>query len=75
MRRYACSFGIGWIARLPTTDMKIWLKDCPVDLRLYHPIQMHFLPAKVVAEDGFDAFPERSGVFMAGSNDTVRGAF
>ena len=61
-----------WLER-PCSDgeMKAWLSGCPVDLRMFNPIQIH-LPANPRFIDGaVDPYPKRSGLFEAGGGVTT----
>ena len=61
-----------WLDRkVSDAEMKIWLKDYPVDLRLFHPIQMHFLPRTERGEEAVGRSCGSSGLFLAGAKGTV----
>lgn len=62
-----------WLQR-PCSDeeMKVWLRFCPVDMKLFNPIQMHLTAAPQFKDGAVDPFPNRSGLFVAGQGkDTV----
>lgn len=47
--------------------MKTWLSGCPVDLRLFNPIQIHLTANPRFIDVAVDPYPNRSGLFSAGS--------
>jgi hypothetical protein len=57
-----------WLDR-PCSDveMKAWLSGCPVDLRLFNPIQIHLTANPRFIDGAVDPYPNRSGLFEAGS--------
>jgi hypothetical protein len=57
-----------WLER-PCSDeeMKAWLSGCPVDLRLFNPIQIHLTANPRFVDGAVDPYPNRSGLFEAGS--------
>ena len=46
--------------------MKAWLSGCPVDLRLFNPIQIHLTANPRFVDGAVDPYPNRSGLFEAG---------
>ena len=56
-----------WLER-PCSDaeMKAWLSGCPVDLRLFNPIQIHLTANPEFMNGATDPYPNRSGMFEAG---------
>jgi hypothetical protein len=56
-----------WLDR-PCSDneMKAWLSGCPVDLRLFNPIQIHLTANPRFVDGAVDPYPKRSGLFEAG---------
>jgi hypothetical protein len=52
----------------PCSDdkMKAWLSGCPVDLRLFNPIQIHLTANPRFIDGAADPYPNRSGLFEAG---------
>ena len=57
-----------WLDRPCSDDeMKAWLSGCPVDLRLFNPIQIHLTANPRFTDGAIDPFPNRSGLFEAGS--------
>ena len=57
-----------WLERPCSDDeMKAWLSGCPVDLRLFNPIQIHLTANPRFIEGAVDPYPNRSGLFEAGS--------
>jgi hypothetical protein len=57
-----------WLDR-PCSDneMKTWLSSCPVDLRLFNPIQIHLTANPSFVDGAVDPYPNRSGLFEAGA--------
>ena len=56
-----------WLDRLCSDDeMKAWLSGCPVDLRLFNPIQIHLTANPQFSDGAVDPYPSRSGLFEAG---------
>ena len=47
--------------------MKAWLSGCPVDLRLFNPIQIHLTANRSFMDGAIDPYPIRSGLFEAGN--------
>jgi hypothetical protein len=62
-----------WLERPCSDDeMKVWLRDYPVDLKLFNPLQMHLTAAPQFKDGAIDPFPCRSGLFAADKGkDTV----
>jgi hypothetical protein len=57
-----------WLERPCGDDeMRTWLGGCPVDPRLFNPIQMHLTAAPQFKDGAVDPFPHRSGLFAAGT--------
>ncbi|MDC0913611.1 hypothetical protein OAQ47_06780, partial [Paracoccaceae bacterium] len=57
-----------WLDRPCSDDeMKAWLSGCPVDLRLFNPIQIHLTANPRFIDGAVDPYPNRSGLFEAGS--------
>ena len=56
-----------WLDRPCSDDeMKAWLSGCPVDLRLFNPIQIHLTANPRFIDGAVDPYPNRSGLFEAG---------
>ena len=56
-----------WLERPCSDDeMKAWLSGCPVDLRLFNPIQIHLTANPRFIDGAVDPYPSRSGLFEAG---------
>jgi hypothetical protein len=57
-----------WLKRPCSDDeMKAWLSGCPVDLRLFNPIQIHLTANPRFIDGAVDPYPNRSGLFEAGN--------
>ncbi|MDB4031197.1 hypothetical protein N9482_06410 [Planktomarina temperata] len=57
-----------WLDRPCSDDeMKAWLSGCPVDLRLFNPIQIHLTANPQFSDGAVDPYPNRSGLFEAGT--------
>jgi hypothetical protein len=57
-----------WLDRSCSDDeMKAWLSGCPVDLRLFNPIQIHLTANPQFGDGAVDPYPNRSGLFEAGT--------
>jgi hypothetical protein len=57
-----------WLDRSCSDDeMKAWLSGCPVDLRLFNPIQIHLTANPQFGDGAVDPYPNRSGLFEAGA--------
>ncbi|MDA8689348.1 hypothetical protein N9L87_04895, partial [Rhodobacteraceae bacterium] len=55
-----------WLERPCSDDeMKAWLSGCPVDLRLFNPIQIHLTSNPRFINGAVDPYPNRSGLFEA----------
>ena len=55
-----------WLDRSCSDDeMKAWLSGCPVDLRLFNPIQIHLTANPLFSDGAVDPYPNRSGLFEA----------
>ena len=48
------------------TEMKAWLSGCPVDKRLFNPIQIHLTANPQFVGGATDPYPNRPGMFEAG---------
>ncbi|MDC0541663.1 hypothetical protein OAO50_08390, partial [Paracoccaceae bacterium] len=61
-----------WLER-PCSDaeMKAWLSGCPVDLRLFNPIQIHLTANPHFMDGATDRYLIRSGMFEAGHQITI----
>ena len=56
-----------WLDRPCSDDeLKAWLSGCPVDLRLFNPIQIHLTANPRFIDGAIDPYPNRSGLFEAG---------
>ena len=57
-----------WLDR-PCSDneLKVWLSGCPVDMRMFSPIQIHLTANPRFIDVAIDPNPDRSGLFEAGS--------
>ena len=44
-------------------EMKAWLSGCPVDMRLFNPIQIHLTANPRFIDGAIDPYPNRSGLF------------
>ncbi|MDB4209510.1 hypothetical protein N9793_00865 [bacterium] len=57
-----------WLDRPCSDDeMKASLSGCPVDLRLFNPIQIHLTANPQFSDGAVDPYPNRSGLFEAGT--------
>ena len=57
-----------WLERPCSDDeMKVWLSGCPVDMRLFNPIQIHLTANPRFVDGAVDPYPNRSGLFEAGN--------
>ena len=57
-----------WLDRPCSDDeMKAWLSGCPIDLRLFNPIQTHLTANPSFINGANDPYPNRSALFEAGS--------
>ena len=57
-----------WLDR-PCSDveMKTWLSGCPVDMRMFNPIQIHLTSSPSFMDGAVDPYPNRSGLFESGA--------
>ncbi|MDB9810721.1 hypothetical protein OAC05_06765, partial [Planktomarina temperata] len=57
-----------WLDR-PCSDneLKVWLSGCPVDMRMFNPIQIHLTANPLFIAGAVDPYPNRSGLFKAGA--------
>jgi putative DNA primase/helicase len=57
-----------WLDR-PCSDneMKAWISGCPVDMRMFNPIQIHLTANPQFSDGAVDPYPNRSGLFEAGT--------
>ena len=57
-----------WLDR-PCSDneLKVWLSGCPVDMRMFNPIQIHLTANPLFIDGAVDPYPNRSGLFEAGT--------
>ncbi|XAT58463.1 hypothetical protein GN241_14505 [Rhodobacteraceae bacterium IMCC1335] len=61
-----------WLERPCSDDeMKAWLSGCPVDLRLFNPIQIHLTANPRFIAGAIDPYPNRSGLFEAGNGVSI----
>ena len=57
-----------WLERTCSdNELKAWLSGCPVDLRLFNPIQIHLTANPLFSDGAVDPYPNRSGLFKAGT--------
>jgi hypothetical protein len=57
-----------WLSRkVFDSEMKVWLDGTPADLRLFHPVQMHYIARPLFYEGAFDPVSQRSGKHDAGA--------
>ena len=57
-----------WLDRPCSDDeMKAWLSGCPVDMRMFNPIQIHLTANPGFMNGAVDPYPNRSGLFEAGA--------
>lgn len=60
-----------WLERPCSDDeMKAWLSGCPVDIRMFNPIQIHLTANPSFVDGASDPYPDRSGLFEAGHGVT-----
>ena len=60
-----------WFDRPCSDDeMKAWLSGCPVDMRMFNPIQIHLTANPHFVDGAVDPYPDRSGLFEAGSGSS-----
>ena len=61
-----------WLDRPCSDDeLRAWLHGCPVDLRMYDPIQIHLTANPRFIDGANDPLPNRSGHFIAKGDQTV----
>lgn len=61
-----------WLERLCSDDeMKVWLPDSAVDMRIYSPVQIHLTANPSFVDGAVDPHPNRSGLFDGGSGKKV----
>ena len=61
-----------WLDRPCSDDeMKAWLSGCPVDKRMFNPIQIHLTSNPPFVDGAVDPYPDRSGLFEAGSGSST----
>jgi len=61
-----------WLDRLCSDDeMKAWLSGCPVDNRMFNPIQIHLTANPQFRDGAVDPYPNRSGLFEAGTGTST----
>lgn len=61
-----------WLERPCSDDeMKAWLSGCPVDLRLFDPVQIHLTANPHFIDGAVDPYPNRSGLYEAGNGVTT----
>ena len=61
-----------WLERPCSDDeMKAWLAGCPVDMRMYDPVQIHLTANPRFLNGAVDPYPIRSGLFDGGSGKKV----
>jgi hypothetical protein len=61
-----------WLERTCSDDeMKAWLAGCPVDQRMYDPVQIHLTANPQFIAGAVDPYPNRSGLFDGGSGKEV----
>ncbi|MDA9776726.1 hypothetical protein N9C64_03265, partial [Paracoccaceae bacterium] len=57
-----------WLERPCSDDeLKAWLSGCPVDMRMFNPIQIHLTANPRFLNGAVDPYPNRSGLFEAGN--------
>ena len=62
-----CICGSGWNSRCSDNELKTWLSGCPVDMRMFNPIQIHLTANPQFSDGAVDPYPNRSGLFEAGT--------
>jgi hypothetical protein len=61
-----------WLERrCSDNEMKAWLSGCPVDLRMFNPIQIHLTANPRFIDGAVDPYPNRSGLFEAGGGVSI----
>ena len=57
-----------WLERrCSDNELKAWLSGCPVDMRMFNPIQIHLTANPQFSDGAVDPYPNRSGLFEAGA--------
>ena len=57
-----------WLERTCSdNELKTWLSGCPVDMRMFNPIQIHLTANPQFSDGAVDPYPNRSGLFEAGT--------
>ena len=57
-----------WLERTCSdNELKTWLSGCPVDMRMFNPIQIHLTANPQFSDGAVDPYPNRSGLFKAGT--------
>ena len=57
-----------WLERrCSDNELKTWLSGCPVDMRMFNPIQIHLTANPQFRDGAVDPYPNRSGLFEAGT--------
>ncbi|MDC1439938.1 hypothetical protein N8206_01265, partial [Planktomarina temperata] len=57
-----------WLERTCSdNELKAWLSGCPVDMRMFNPIQIHLTANPQFSDGAVDPYPNRSGLFKAGT--------
>ena len=55
-----------WLERsCSENELKTWLSGCPVDMRMFNPIQIHLTANPFFIDGAIDPYPNRSGLFDA----------
>lgn len=61
-----------WLSRkVSDHEMKVWLQDAPVDLRLFNKVQEHFTAKPIFLYGAADPLPSRSFLYDAGSGQST----
>ena len=56
-----------WLSKpVSNSNMGEWLRESPVDLRLFRTVQPHFTANPIFLDGAVDPWPNRSGMFNAG---------
>ncbi|MDA9337408.1 hypothetical protein N9Q67_01755, partial [Planktomarina temperata] len=57
-----------WLERTCSdNELKTWISGCPVDMRMFNPIQIHLTANPQFSDGAVDPYPNRSGLFEAGT--------
>ena len=57
-----------WLERsCSDNELKTWLSGCPVDMRMFNPIQIHLTANPRFIDGAINPYPNRSGLFKAGA--------